>query len=491
MTRRLQIFDSISLAALVVAMCSQIDVRRIGRDTLAEGLGYATKTLSLALSDVVFALVFLWFVARCFQLRAWKRLWWPPLPCWALIFAMMLSALHSRPINNAVTASMAQETGFKNKIKAVLITHRTVTEKGKTKVVRETVKEVKEAIAEIAQWAGYFLVAPWIFVNLLHDRRGGDLISRRKLALKVFAIVAVLIVILSFVQLFTFEKSAPRALFGSANVFSGFWAIAFSLLISYLMQVQNPAKVQLVRSKSRRMFEVILFTLVVITGSLVVVSPWGLIGFCVGLIAAFFIARKDMVIVFPMGVFILILGTFQMPPLAPALRPMRADFSHVSSQDQKVKKQYREWQAAIGWNILREGTFATGIGPGNYQFNIGSFYGDLPSPPHEKMPPDSNNLYLVQAVSIGILGLGALLWVWGHFAGLAWQAAKKWPADWLGAGVLASLCAWAFVNLFHALIVRGAGLVLAFLFALAVIALEGQRNAEALQKSEKGNFSEV
>jgi hypothetical protein len=88
------------------------------------------------------------------------------------------------------------------------------------------------------------------------------------------------------------------------------------------------------------------------------------------------------------------------------------------------------------------------------------------------MPPDSNNLYLVQAVSLGFLGLGALLWVFGHFARQAWTAMKRHRGDWLGAGVVGSLCAFLFVNLFHALIVRGTGIVLAFVLSLAIIALQ-------------------
>ena len=62
--------DGASLALLVFAMCGQIAFRRFGRDTLAEGLGYASKTFSLDFSDVAFALVTLFFVVRVVQMRA-------------------------------------------------------------------------------------------------------------------------------------------------------------------------------------------------------------------------------------------------------------------------------------------------------------------------------------------------------------------------------------------------------------------------------------
>jgi hypothetical protein len=91
-------------------------------------------------------------------------------------------------------------------------------------------------------------------------------------------------------------------------------------------------------------------------------------------------------------------------------------------------------------------------------------------PNEEKMPPDSNNLYMVQAVSLGVLGLGALLWVIFHFIVRAWQTLRGVSSDWLSYGVFAALCSWLGVNTFHAGIVRGGGVVLAFILSLAVIA---------------------
>jgi hypothetical protein len=106
--------------------------------------------------------------------------------------------------------------------------------------------------------------------------------------------------------------------------------------------------------------------------------------------------------------------------------------------------------------------------------NIGPYYqlGSWGELGKEKIPPDSNNLYLVQAVSIGVLGLGALLWVLGYFMRQALVAQWRFPTDWLGAGAFASLFAFCSVNLFHALIVRGMGIVLAFLLSLAIVALQ-------------------
>ena len=168
------------------------------------------------------------------------------------------------------------------------------------------------------------------------------------------------------------------------------------------------------------------------------------------------------------------------------LAPFREPFTRLGDKTEKVKKQFIEWQVATRFNTPRERVFATGYGPGNYQLNIGPLYGYDSIPNEEKMPPDSNNLWLVQAMSLGVLGLGALIWVVSHFWILAWRAAKVNPEDWLGAGVVGSLSAWIFVNFFHALVVRGAGLVLAFVFALAVVAAQtalAKRNESEVKTS--------
>jgi len=167
----------------------------------------------------------------------------------------------------------------------------------------------------------------------------------------------------------------------------------------------------------------------------------------------------------------------------------RAEFLRASSAGEKVKKQYIEWYAALGWSTPRQRALATGVGPGNYQLNIGPYYGGLPN--EEKMPLDSNNLYLVQGVSLGILGLGALLWVLSYFGGQARLALRRFPHDWLGAAVLASLAAFLAVNLFHALIVRGVGLVLAFILSLAIIAARRDAHEDKAQPDPRPTVKEA
>jgi hypothetical protein len=472
MKKLLSLLDSVSLVALVLTMCSQLDVRHIGRDTWNEGLGYMSKTLAVALSDVVFLGVALYFVLRVIQLKAWKKLWWPPLACYALLFAMVLSAVHSGRVVHSIPLNIENRKQADKEI-AEAQKDQSVAGKANLKKLKADKpslipKEVKESLAEIVQWSAYFLIAPWIFVNLLHDRRDGY-VSRRQLAIAafLFAVMGSGIVALSQAQKFTI--GAPFGLFGSPNIYGAFLALAIPFL------VENESED--FRAQGRYW---IVAAVMIFIALATVVSPWAFIATGIGMVVAV-LARTGgiklkayrLALVAALG--LVTIGFWNVPG---SLRSSRSEAVRIGSAQQDVKKQFIEWQAAFGWSTPRERVFATGVGPGNYQLNIGPYYNSLPN--EEKMPPDSNNLYLVQAVSIGVLGLGALLWVVFHFWATAWKAAKKFPTDWLGAGVCAALSSWLFVNLFHALVVRGVGLVLAFLFALAVIALEGERNEEAL-----------
>jgi hypothetical protein len=429
------LFDSLLLSALLVLMCSQLNLGDIGRDTTAQG--YVTKQLKVALPDIALFLAFVWFALRTTMLRAWRKIWWPPFPCWALFFVMLLAIFHSRPLISALALNIQEAHGIKEILKALLT------------------KESKEAIAETIQFVGYFLIAPLLFVNLIHDRRLGVLLSRRRLALTTFLWALVAVLILAVAQKSDLGFQGP---FGSPNALSAFLAVAGALLAARLGSAPH--------AKWRGTGGI---TAVALAVSLALVSSvWAglalLLGVAVGCLAQC-TPRRALAIT---GAAVVVAAAAWCWLPSPKLR---TDSLHLASQKELVKKQYVEWfVASTRLADSRESSFATGVGPGNYQFNIGSYYARLPN--EEKMPPDSNNLYLVQAVNLGVLGLGVLLWVVSHFGNIAFVARRKHPDDWLAAGVLGALAAWLFVNLFHAAIVRGTGVVFAFILSLAVIALE-------------------
>jgi len=429
--------DSAALVLLVICMCTQIDLGAIGRETLSQG--FATKRLFIALPDVMLLLVFVWFVLRTSLLRAWKKTWWPPFPCFALIACMVLSIIHSHQLVQAVQNSLMDVHGIKTILKAIL-----------------TTKEFKEAFADTLQWTGYFIFAPLIFVNLMYDRSGEKVLLRRRLALVCFAIGVALAVVINLLP----NPTLAKAWFSSPNAYAGLLAIALPMILAKVLS-HRTANIGWLWATAFLGMMALVVTLCTL------ISLWAITAMILGIVVAGFMYKaraRTAVIVILAVILALSLWTRQ------GMRNYyRLETWHVPSETQFVKKQYIEWYVAARRTVDRRmHSFATGIGAGNYQFSIGSYYARLPN--EEKMPPDSNNLYLVLADSLGILGLAALFWILGYFFKRAYEALRLNPNDWLGAGVIGLLIAFVFVNNFHALIVRGTGTVLAFALSLAIVA---------------------
>jgi hypothetical protein len=442
--------DSIALAVLVLCMCTQIDIGAIGRETLSQG--FATKRLFIALPDVMLLVVFVWFVLRTSLLRAWKKIWLPPFPCFALVACLILSMVHSRPLILAVQNSLADAHGISHILKAIL-----------------TTKEFKEAFAQILQWTGFFVFAPLIFVNLMYDRSSEEVLLRRRLALACLAFGVIAAVVVQYLP----NRALAGMWFSSPNMYGGFLAIAVPLIFAKVLSHRVKTKAEWVWvSGLLGMMELValLYTMM---------DLWSVAALILGVVVAGFLykarARTATIVVLSL-IFVLALW-----PKQQVLNVYRFQTWQVPSETQAVKKQYIEWYVAVRRTIdPRMHAFATGIGAGNYQFSIGSYYARLPN--EEKMPPGSNNLYLVLADDIGILGLASLLWMLGYFFKRAYEATRLNRNDWLGAGVIGLLISFLFVNNFHALIVRGIGLVLVFAFSLAVVA---KMQAEAMLKESE------
>lgn len=443
-------FDSFILALSVFAMCGQVDVRHFGHDTLKEGLGYATKTFALAWSDVIFALLVLTFIIRTTQLKAWRKLWWPPFPCFALIFALIISILHSPSIAAQIAAAGKPFT-----------------------------KESKDALADVIQWSAYFLIAPLIFVNIVRDNRGTNLIRRETIAIGALVAGFVASGVYALVQSVThpIDIPVPVGWWISPNIFAAF--VAFLLPFLDEIEIDNPRFQYVPLGLSLFAFGIML---------LCVASPFAAGAALIGLLFSWaarrnakrlHIARLALIV---FAALIFGLTWTKIPQMRFSRLPYLKVASDYPGSKSPVKKQFIEWEVASRWNVPKEGAFATGVGPGNYQLNVGTLYQYDTLPNDEKMPPDSNNMYLVQAVSIGILGLGTLLWVLWHFMKTAWRAARA--GSWLGAAVFGALGSWIFINLFHAMIVRGAGLILALFFALAVVAASNVGESDKSKNTE-------
>lgn len=149
-----------------------------------------------------------------------------------------------------------------------------------------------------------------------------------------------------------------------------------------------------------------------------------------------------------------------------------------------IKKEYEEWVAGI---YMASEHLWLGVGPGQYQLNIGQYYGSNPNSAI-RLEPDSNNLYTVYGASLGLAGLIALLQLILNGWRGSWRTARNAAghegvpstevseiALWwskpegraLAAGVCGAFTAFLIINMFSALLVRGTGIIFAFLLALA------------------------
>ncbi len=122
-------------------------------------------------------------------------------------------------------------------------------------------------------------------------------------------------------------------------------------------------------------------------------------------------------------------------------------------------RRYPEWQAALTMSFEHP---LVGMGPGSYQRNIGPFYDVVPraTGPNE---PDTQNLYLVIASTMGYPALFAFLAI--LYA--AWNAGRDKEANVFQRAAAAGIIAFSLAAIWHPLLVRGLGIPLVFMLALA------------------------
>ena len=149
-------------------------------------------------------------------------------------------------------------------------------------------------------------------------------------------------------------------------------------------------------------------------------------------------------------------------------------------EDHRVLKRYLEWQAALKSLDAKQppynGTWteyakrlAFGHGIGVYEKDIERFWGAMPSPAENVIEPDSQNQYIVLAVSSGFPAMLAFVWLLATFAHQA-RMRMLTSGDRIekaaAAGMLCGLIALAVAANFALVIVRGVGLVMVCLAAM-------------------------
>lgn len=154
--------------------------------------------------------------------------------------------------------------------------------------------------------------------------------------------------------------------------------------------------------------------------------------------------------------------------------------------------RYKRWAAALAL-MQNEATPLWGVGPGNFQTEVNKSYvgGDKPPGNTDEVEifniradePDSFNQYLVVGCEMGLLGLGALLWLLTLFIGRALYEHEEATTHlgWsVSLGAFGALLAGLIGSLFTGMIVRG--LAIPMVFMMSSVTLLGKRRGAAKKK---------
>lgn len=304
------------------------------------------------------------------------------------------------------------------------------------------------AVKDLVQYAEYFLVGHLLFADFL---RSGPRACRRALAVLCAATAVALI--LAVVQYADASADAlhVRGTFGNRNVLGGYLALALPLLFSVAL--------------SARLGWPLRLALALLCAAGLTVTLSGAAYFAAVVAIACLAASRGARVFVPVAAALVVWQALVLPRL-----PRENDLVHFQSvalysDSGSVERRYPDWQAAYSMALTHPWL---GVGLGNYQKHVGQYYDNIPrqTGPSE---PDIQNLYLVLAASAGfpaLLAFIALLASASRAARDASSAGRGFEAA-AARGSEAALAAFAFTAAWHPLLVRGIGLPLVFILALA------------------------
>lgn len=139
-----------------------------------------------------------------------------------------------------------------------------------------------------------------------------------------------------------------------------------------------------------------------------------------------------------------------------------------------IKNHYLEMQAAI--NLMSENTLL-GVGLGNYQNSIGTYFIELPKV--NTAEPNQNNTYLIIGSTLGILGLASLLWLFFSAIKLQFMRIKSSTESRIKLnylGIFSSLIALFVEGFFSMLFIASLMVPIVIIFYLSNLTIENIDN---------------
>ncbi|MFA4043454.1 MAG: hypothetical protein HZRFUVUK_000226 [Candidatus Fervidibacterota bacterium] len=311
----------------------------------------------------------------------------------------------------------------------------------------------REAVTEFFQWTLYLLILPLVFLSLFKKLNGSlraislDLLLALVLLNELFAIYDYVV---------RQDPSAVAGLFGSRNIYTGFLALTLPLILSHALFGHSKLRVALA-------------LVAVAVGLFTSLSGWVWLALSVGICVTLFLHSR---LSFALCIaYILLFLAFSCIFKTRFYTEAIPHIVNLYDDEGDVRKEYIEWQAAL--NCMSQdappprSNFLFGVGIGGYQLNINDYYGSFPN--KEKMPLDSNSLYLVIGTTLGFVGLATLISIMLHNGALALELYKDAGDDFsraFGCGMLGCIVAFAVSSVFTNLLVRGTGPLLVALISM-------------------------
>ncbi|MDP6522988.1 MAG: O-antigen ligase family protein [Kiritimatiellia bacterium] len=308
--------------------------------------------------------------------------------------------------------------------------------------------EDRMAVAkEVFQMVEYFVVAFMLFHAWVRNRRDLVMLAR------IFLGATSAILLMALVQYFgsSREVIAVGATFGNRNVLGGFLSLAVPVAFGLLLHDSG--------WKLKTWYAAILAV-----SCIVLLSGASYLALLLAFAIVSALTSKRAFLIFAI---VAVIGSCFVLPRLPRDNGVALydSISLYNETEPDVSRRYPEWQAAC--EMIRENPLM-GVGAGNYQRNIGRYYGIIPSPAG-KAEPDTQNLYLVMGSSIGLPGLvcfiGLLLLFAGRAARRYFVAGDAFEKG-LSVALLGALIAYMVNSLWSPLLVRGIGIPLALVLSL-------------------------
>ena len=302
------------------------------------------------------------------------------------------------------------------------------------------------AIKELIQLTEYSIIIFLIYTRISCSR------EKINKLLYLFFILTTVIVSLGMYHYFDSARTifAVKSTFGNRNILGGFLAISLPLMLAALL---------LIKQWSIRIW----LAAVISCGLIICLSGASFVAIILGgLLVCLRISRYA---VWGWTAYISLLFCLLLPHTPRANSEIQQKSICIYDENNNVAPRYTEWQASLEmWNEEP----LLGVGVGNYQQQIGMFYGILPMPPGAK-EADHNNLFLVTLSATGIIGLAGLLAMlacWFRQTTIPVEIKSDTLHRIIAIGVSGALLAFSINSIWSALLVRGVFPCLAIITAL-------------------------